>query len=52
MCIRGFFTCLKSLSVSNAEHLCNVDYEKEMAFVATIGRLEDEQNHRQFLLRC
>jgi acyl-CoA hydrolase/GNAT superfamily N-acetyltransferase len=38
-----FFTCLKSLSVSKAEHLCNVDYEKEMAFVATIGRLEDEQ---------
>ena len=38
-----FFTCLKSLSVSKAEHLCNVDYEKEMAFVATIGHLEDEQ---------
>jgi acyl-CoA hydrolase/RimJ/RimL family protein N-acetyltransferase len=38
-----FFTGLKSLSVSRAEHLCNVDYEKEMAFVATIGRLEDEQ---------
>ena len=38
-----FFTCLKSLSVSKAEHLCNVDYEKEMAFDATIGRLEDEQ---------
>lgn len=37
-----FFTCLKSLSVSKAEHLCNVDYEKEMAFVATIGH-EDEQ---------
>ena len=38
-----FFTCLKSLSVSKAEHLCNVDYEKEMAFIATVGRLEDEQ---------
>jgi len=38
-----FFTGLKSLSVSKAEHLCNVDYEKEMAFVATIGSLEDEQ---------
>lgn len=38
-----FFTGLKSLAVSKAEHLCNVDYEKEMAFVATIGSLEDEQ---------
>ncbi|MDM8549963.1 GNAT family protein [Desulfobacterales bacterium HSG2] len=36
-------TCLKSLSVDKAEHLCNVDYENEMAFVATIGEHENEQ---------
>ncbi len=32
-----FFSNLKSLSVSAAEHLCNVDYEQEMAFVAVAG---------------
>ena len=38
-----FFIGLKSLSVSEADYLCNVDYEKEMAFVATIGHLEEEK---------
>ncbi|HUH64873.1 MAG TPA: GNAT family N-acetyltransferase [Syntrophales bacterium] len=38
-----FFKNLKSLSVSNAEYLCNVDYDKEMAFVATVGHLEEER---------
>lgn len=38
-----FFTGLKSLSVSQAEHLCNVDYDKEMAFVVTHGRRESEK---------
>ncbi len=38
-----FFNCLISLSVSKAEHLCNVDYDKEMAFVATIGHVEGEK---------
>jgi len=37
-----FFTRLKALSVSRAEHLCNVDYESEMAFVAVAGSREDE----------
>ncbi len=32
-----FMTCLKSLSVSEAQHLCNVDYENEMAFVVVTG---------------
>jgi acyl-CoA hydrolase/GNAT superfamily N-acetyltransferase len=38
-----FFTSLKSLSVSKTQHLCNVDYEKEMAFLATTGEREEEQ---------
>jgi len=38
-----FFKNLKSLPVSKAEYLCNVDYENEMAFVATIGHLEEEK---------
>ena len=38
-----FFTGLKSLSVSKAEYLCNVDYEKEMAFVVTHGERENEK---------
>ena len=38
-----FFSGLKSLSVSQAEHLCNVDYEKEMAFVVTHGERENEK---------
>lgn len=37
-----FFTCLKSLSVSKAEHLCNVDYENEMAFMAVAGEREKD----------
>ncbi|MBI5488283.1 MAG: GNAT family N-acetyltransferase [Deltaproteobacteria bacterium] len=36
-----FFTRLKSLSVSTAEHLCNVDYVNEMAFVAVHGDAEE-----------
>jgi len=36
-----FFTRLTSLSVSRAEHLCNVDYENEMAFVAVHGDEEE-----------
>ncbi len=35
-----FFSHLKSLTVSMAEHLCNVDYETEMAFVAVAGERE------------
>jgi acyl-CoA hydrolase/RimJ/RimL family protein N-acetyltransferase len=38
-----FFNRLKSLSVSKAAHLCNVDYENEMAFVAVAGDRENEQ---------
>ncbi len=38
-----FFTRLSSLSISKAEHLCNVDYENEMAFVAVAGDRENEQ---------
>jgi len=38
-----FFRSLKSLPVSEAEHLCNVDYEHEMAFVATTGKREKEK---------
>ncbi len=38
-----FFTRLSSLPVSRAEHLCNVDYENEMAFVALAGERENEQ---------
>jgi acyl-CoA hydrolase/GNAT superfamily N-acetyltransferase len=38
-----FFRHLKQLSVSEAEHFCNVDYENEMAFVATVGDRENEQ---------
>jgi RimJ/RimL family protein N-acetyltransferase len=37
-----FFTGLKSLSISEAEYLCNVDYEKEMAFVVAHGGRENE----------
>lgn len=35
-----FFTRLKSFSVSMAEHLCNVNFESEMAFVAVSGERE------------
>jgi len=37
-----FFTYLKSLSVSEAEYLCNVDYENEMALMAVTGERENE----------
>lgn len=38
-----FFTRLSSLPVSKAEHLCNVDYETEMAFVVVAGDREKEK---------
>jgi acyl-CoA hydrolase/L-amino acid N-acyltransferase YncA len=38
-----FFRNLQSPSVSEAEHLCNVDYESEMAFVVTTGEREKEK---------
>ncbi len=38
-----FFSYLKALSVDKAEHLCNVDYETEMAFVASMGERENEK---------
>ena len=38
-----FFTRLSSLPVTKAEHLCNVDYENEMAFVAISGDRENER---------
>ena len=37
-----FFTNLKSLSTKNAQHLCSVSYEEEMAFVAVTGEREHE----------
>lgn len=38
-----FFRKLSSLSVSNAQHLCNVDYEQEMAYVAELGDPSNKQ---------
>lgn len=38
-----FLSSLKSLSISEAEHLCNVDYENEMAYVAIIGERNEEK---------
>jgi len=38
-----FFTHLASLTDKMAQHLCNVDYENEMAFVAVIGERENEK---------
>jgi acyl-CoA hydrolase/RimJ/RimL family protein N-acetyltransferase len=38
-----FFTRLKALSVDAAEHLCNVDYDHEMAFVAVYGDREGDR---------
>ncbi|HVN71225.1 MAG TPA: GNAT family N-acetyltransferase [Desulfomonilia bacterium] len=38
-----FFTGLNSLSVSKAQHLCNVDYDHEMAFVAVTGEREEDE---------
>jgi len=35
-----FFNKLACLPVSRAQHLCNVDYDKEMAFVAVLGGRE------------
>ncbi|MFO7664371.1 MAG: GNAT family N-acetyltransferase [Chloroflexota bacterium] len=37
-----FFQDLKFLPISMAEHLCNVDYETEMACVAVTGERENE----------
>ena len=37
-----FFTNLKSLSTSKAQHLCSVSYEEEMAFLAVTGDWEHE----------
>lgn len=38
-----FFTNLKSLDVSKAQHLCDVSYEDEMAFLAVVGEQEQEK---------
>ena len=38
-----FFTNLKSLSVPKAQHLCSVNYEGEMAYVAVQGDAERER---------
>jgi len=38
-----FFSCLKSLPVSRAQHLCNVNYRDEMSFLAFVGEDEEEQ---------
>ena len=37
-----FFTKLTALPVPKAQHLCNVDYENEMAFLAVSGEREFE----------
>jgi acyl-CoA hydrolase/RimJ/RimL family protein N-acetyltransferase len=37
-----FFQDLRFLPVPAAEHLCNVDYESEMAFLAVVGERENE----------
>ena len=37
-----FFNNLKSLSISMAEHLCNVDFENEVAFMAVAGEREQD----------
>lgn len=39
-----FFTHLASYTEQKAQHLCNVDYETEMAFVAVIGK--ERENHK------
>ena len=39
-----FFTRLASLSDDHAQHLCSVDYDHEMAFVAVVG--EDWERER------
>lgn len=38
-----FFNHLSSFTEDKAQHLCNVDYENEMAFVAVIGERENEK---------
>jgi GNAT superfamily N-acetyltransferase len=38
-----FFRRLESLGVSEAQFLCNVDYENEVAFLAVIGEREHEE---------
>lgn len=38
-----FFRPLKQFSMSEAEYFCNVDYEKEMAFIAAVGDHDQEQ---------
>jgi len=38
-----FFTHLASLTDKKAQHLCNVDYENEMAFTAVVGERENEK---------
>ena len=37
-----FFNMVSCLPISNAQHMCNVDYEKEMAFLAVLGGHEHE----------
>jgi len=37
-----FFAKLSALPYKEAQHLCNVDYENEMAFVAVAGERENE----------
>lgn len=38
-----FFTNLESFSTSQAQHLCSVSYEEEMAFMAVTGDWEQEK---------
>lgn len=38
-----FFQRLHSLPISKAQYLCNIDYEKDMAFIAVTGARENEQ---------
>ncbi len=38
-----FFIHLKSFTESKAQHLCNVDYENEMAFIAVTGQRENQK---------
>ena len=38
-----FFNRLTSLTDQAADHLCNVDYDEEMAFAVVVGRPESQQ---------
>lgn len=38
-----FFQRMRSMSFSQAQYLCNIDYATEMAFIAVIGTRENEQ---------